>query len=88
MQMTFRVSAYPTKRQHALFTSYLTRTRHLYNAALEEREGCYPRTKCTIGIAEQSRSLTELRANPEYAAFPRRMQRWVLDRLEAAYKGM
>ena len=28
MQMTFRVRAYPTKRQHALFTSYLTHTRH------------------------------------------------------------
>ena len=88
MQMTFRVRAYPTKRQHELFTSYLTHTRHLYNAALEEREGCYSKTKRTIGIAEQSRSLTELRADPEYSAFPRRMQRWVLDRVEAAYKGM
>ena len=28
MKMTFRVRAYPTKWQHALFTSYLTHTRH------------------------------------------------------------
>lgn len=36
----------------------------------------------------QSRELTELRRDPAFARFPRRMQRWVLDKIETAYREM
>jgi Helix-turn-helix domain len=42
--LTFKVRAYPTKAQHARFADYLQHTRQLYNAALEERIGCYQKT--------------------------------------------
>jgi putative transposase len=87
--LTFKVRAYPTKAQHARLADYLTHTRQLYNAALEERIGCYQKTRRTISNAEQSRGLTELRqSDPAYAAYPRRMQRWAINLVEAAYQGM
>ena len=87
--LTFKVRAYPTRRQHARFADYLAHTRHLYNAALEERIGCYQKTGRSIGNAEQSRGLTELRRDiPEYASYPRRLQRWAINLVEAAYRGM
>lgn len=88
MQLTFRVRAYPTERQYALFADYLDHTRRLYNAALEERIDCYRKTKRTLSNNEQAKSLTVLRATPEYAVYPRRMQRWALNLVERAYKGM
>ena len=87
--LTFVVRAYPTKAQHARFVDYLRHTRHLYNAALEERIDCYRKTRRTISNAEKSRGLTELRqSDPAYAAYPRRLQRWAINLVEAAYKGM
>jgi putative transposase len=85
---TFVVRAYPTKALHARFADYLAHTRQLYNAALEERIDCYRKTKRTISNAEQARELTELRRDPEYAAYPRRLQRWAINLVEAAYRGM
>jgi putative transposase len=82
------VRAYPTRRQHARLADYLTHTRQLYNAALEERIGCYQKTGRTISNAEQSRGLTELRQDPAFAIYPRRMQRWAINLVEAAYRGM
>jgi putative transposase len=87
--LTFKVRAAPTKRQHARLADYLDHTRHLYNAALEERIDCYQKTKRTVSNAEQARGLTELRRDvPEYAAYPRRLQRWAINLVEAAYRGM
>ena len=89
MQLTYLVRAYPTVRQHAMFAEYLHHTRHLYNAALEERIDCYRKTGRTISNAQQSKGLTELRQTaPEYARYPRRMQRWAINLVEAAYQGM
>jgi putative transposase len=97
-QLTYVVRAYPTRQQHAWFARCLSHTRQLYNAALEERIDCYKRLRekygrdiprgLGISWAGQNRSLTELRRDPEYAAYPRRMQCWALDQVEAAYKGM
>lgn len=87
--LTYKVRAYPTKAQHARLADYLTHTRQLYNAALEERIDCYRKTGRSISNAEQSRGLTELRHDvPEYAAYPRRLQRWAINLVEAAYRGM
>lgn len=88
MQLTYKVLVAPTKKQHALFQDYLDHTRQLYNAALEERINCYQKTRRTITAVEQSRELTELRVDPEYAKYPRRMQRWAINSVETAYKGM
>jgi putative transposase len=85
---TFIVRAYPTRAQHARFADYLTHTRHLYNAAVQEREDCYRKTRRSIGNAEQSRGLTELRQDPEFSRYPRRLQRWAINLVEAAYRGM
>jgi putative transposase len=95
MQLTFRVRACPTKRQHAMFADDLAHTQRLYNAALEERIHVYNQSTQrtgkgrTVNKYEQSRELTVLRREaPEYARVPRRMQRWTLNLLDAAYQGM
>jgi putative transposase len=41
MHLTFKVRAYPTKKQHALLADYLDHTRQIYDAALQERRDCY-----------------------------------------------
>ncbi len=88
MQLTYRVRAYPTRKQHAMFADYLEHTRQLYNAALEERIDCYRKTRRTITNNEQSRGLTALREDAGYARYPRRLQRWAINLVETAYKGM
>lgn len=89
MQLTYRVRAYPTRKQHALFADYLEHTRQLYNAALEERIDSYRKTKRTVTNGEQAKGLTELRRDvAAYAAYPRRMQRWAINLVETAYRGM
>ena len=85
MQLTWKIRAYPTKKQHALFAGYLDHTRQLYNAALQERVDCYRKTRRTISNNEQAKELTELRADPDYAIYPRRMQRWALNLVDTAY---
>lgn len=147
-QFTYVVRACPTRAQHARFAGYLRHTRELYNAALEERIGCYSRLRerwgeqkshilsddnpndkkalaklrrkfgdaippellerrwkeltpqikrwlvktgrwNEISNAGQARGLTELRRDiPEYAIYSRRLQRWAIDLVDTAYKGM
>jgi putative transposase len=140
---TYVVRAYPTRSQHARFARCLRHTRELYNAALEERIGCYERLRerygqekirilsddkrlatlrrkygdaippellerrwkeiapevkrwlvktgkwIEVSNAGQARGLTELRRDePENAEYPRRLQRWAINLVDAAYKGM
>jgi putative transposase len=78
-----------TRRQHAIMASILEQQRQLYNGALEERISCYERTGRSISNAAQARSLTQIRKHdPGFAAVPRRVQRWTLNLVETAYKGM
>ncbi|MDD2859673.1 MAG: transposase [Acidiphilium sp.] len=86
MMLTFRVRACPTRQQHAWFAACLDHTRNLYNAALEERLGAWRKARKRITLGEQGKALTELRRDAEYAVFPRRMQRWTLDRVHVAYR--
>jgi len=88
MQLTFRVRAYPTKRQHAILADYRAHTCTLYNAALDERIQAYQKRGTTITSVQQQRELTELRQDPDYAKYPRRLQVWTLNLLETAYRGM
>lgn len=87
--ITFKVRAYPTRKQHARLQRYLNHTRDLYNAALEERISYYRVTGKSMSFAEQSRSLTEIRKeDPEAAAVWRRLQEYALLCLDRSYKGM
>lgn len=86
MMLTYRVRACPTRRQHAWLAECLEHTRELYNAALEERLGAWRKAGKRITLGDQGKALTELRRDAVYAAFPRRMQRWVLDRVNTAYR--
>lgn len=88
MFLTYKVRTYPTRCQHAWFAECLDHTRDLYNAALAERIGCYEKTSRTITLGEQGKALTLLRQDAEYARFPRRLQKWTLNLVEAAYRSM
>ncbi len=88
MMLTYRVRTYPTRRQHAWLAECLDHTRDLYNAALAERIGCYEKTGRTITLGEQGKALTFLRQDAKYARFPRRLQKWTLNLVEAAYRAM
>jgi putative transposase len=61
--------------------------RQLYNAALEDRIGCYRVTGKSRTYIDQCKGLTELRQEPEFAAIPLNLQRWTLKRLDEAYQG-
>lgn len=85
--LTFKYRLLPTRRQHDALVSILDSQRALYNAALEERIGCYR----TIGKArtyiDQCKALTECReALPEMAAIPANIQRGTLKRLDLAFQ--
>jgi putative transposase len=89
VQITYKVRAYPTERQHRTLASYLEHTRQLYNDCLQERVDCYAKTRRSIGRYDQQRSLTEARAALDcYRSYPRRMQCWAIDRVDSAYRGM
>ncbi|WP_161993817.1 RNA-guided endonuclease InsQ/TnpB family protein [Muricoccus nepalensis] len=88
LMLTHRVRAYPTKAQHARLADSLEHTRQIYNAALQERVDCYAKTGRTVGVYEQNRELTELRQDPAYARYARRMQCWALNLVDRAYKAM
>ena len=62
--------------------------RHLYNAALEERIGCYRKTGKGLTYFDQAKSLTECRKEiPEMRECPLAIQRGTLKRLDESYKG-
>ena len=41
--LTYKYRLLPNKRQHAALAALLEDQRQLYNAALQERIGCYPK---------------------------------------------
>jgi hypothetical protein len=87
--LTYRHRLNPTRRQHAILGAILEQQRQLYNAALAERIDCYEKTGRSISNAEQARSLTQIRADdPAFAAVPRRIQRWTINLVDHAFKGM
>lgn len=65
----------------------LTHCQHLYNACLEQRISFYRSTGVAIRWAEQSRQLTELRAEDVFArSVPRAIQEAVIKRVEITYQ--
>ena len=88
MILTYRYRLLPSKRQRRALEAILEAQRQLYNAALEERIGAYRKAGVTRSLIDQQKALTEWRdSDPEGAAFPVKLQRWTLKRLDEAYQG-
>jgi putative transposase len=88
MILTYKYRLLPTKRQHTELIYILEQQRQLYNAALEERIGCYKKTGKTRVLFEQQKALTEWRqSDVDARKLPANLQRWTLKRLDAAFNG-
>jgi putative transposase len=78
---------YPSKRQEAALLDMLGLHQRLYNAALEQRITAYRMRGKSVSAGEQSRELTELRAElPEYAALNAQSAQVTLKRLDLAFQ--
>lgn len=89
MFLTYKYCLLPNKHQHAALRVILESQRQLYNAALQERIDCYQKTGKSRSYFDQSKELTDCRNDcdlAEMAAFPVKLQRWTLERLDGAYK--
>lgn len=87
MILTYKYRAKPTRAQHAVLDAVLEDQRLLYNAALEERIGCYRLTGKGRTFYDQCVALTEWRREDKTArTTPLCIQRWTLRRLDDAYK--
>lgn len=88
MILTYRYRLLPSKRQHRALTSLLETQRQLYNAGLEERIDCYRKTGKNRSFIDQCKALTACRHDlVEMGAFPVKLQRWTLKRLDEAFQG-
>jgi putative transposase len=86
--LTFKYRLLPTSAQHATLAAILEGQRLLYNAALEERIGCYRHTGEGRSYVDQCKGLTEWRdLDPEAAAVPVSLQRWTLWSVQLAFDG-
>lgn len=87
IMLTFKYRLLPSRRQHVALAQHLEGQRQLYNAALEERIGCYRSTGRGRTYVDQCRGLTEWRRVDHLAAaVPLNMYRWTLSRLDDAYR--
>jgi putative transposase len=87
MMLTYVYGLRPTRAQHAALRRMLEGQRHLYNAALHERREAWSRQGLSIGLNDQTRSLTEIRAFDEtYGEVPYNVSKWTLKRLDDAMK--
>jgi len=82
----YRYRLLPTKKQHKDLLVILESQRQLYNAALEERIGCYRKTGKGRSYVDQTLALTELRKDAEFTNVSVALQRWTLRRIDNAYK--
>lgn len=77
----------PSQRQEAALLDALGLHQRLYNAALEQRITAYRMRGKSVSAGEQSRELTELRAEfPEYAALNAQSAQVTLKRLDLAFQ--
>ncbi len=78
---------YPSKRQESLLLDMLGLHQRLYNAALEQRIAAYRLQGKSVSVGEQSRELTEMRAElSEYAALNAQASQVTLKRLDLAFQ--
>jgi putative transposase len=84
-----RIRLYPTKRQEQALHFMLDVTRHLYNAALQERKDAYRMRGVSVSAKQQNAELTALRSatgrlDSRVAAVYRECEDAVLRRLDLA----
>ena len=78
---------YVNYNQESFFENGLWRTRVIYNASLEERKTAWEREKKSISYNDQTKSLTQIRADdPEYESLPATMSRGPLKKLKRSFK--
>jgi putative transposase len=81
-----QVRLYPTCAQEQALVESLRVTRELYNAMLQQRRDAWASRRVSIGRREQSRQITDLRADdPRFAAVFRECEDAVLHRLDLAF---
>ena len=85
---TYKFVLQPTSRQLAAFECLLGLQRELYNAALEERRGCWKWNQRSVSYFDQTKELTQLRsARPDVLSFGVTVCRGTLLRLDRAFNG-
>lgn len=83
--LTYKARLLPSRGQHDKLRAALDHTRDLYNSALEERIDCYRKTGKGISFFDQTKGLTELRADPAWVIYSVAMQRWPLKQVDLAF---
>lgn len=84
-----RTYTYPAKLNpavHTRLTAFFEQQRLLYNAALEERVGAYRKAGISIGLYDQTKSLTAVREDAEFSEYDLKSQRSCLFTLDRAFK--
>lgn len=88
LRKMFKYKLKPTTSQVLLFERWLGLCRHLYNAALEERQTAWQRCHVTITCRQQIAELPELkRAVPELAEVNSQVLQAVINRLDRNFQG-
>ena len=87
MLRTFRYRLKPTRHQAKVLGEWLAVSCELYNAALEERRGAWKVAGKSIGLYDQFKSLTEIRAfSSDVASIPVDIAREPLRRVDRAFQ--
>lgn len=88
MFLTMKCRLMPSRAKRDRLVSLIDDQRVLYNAALEERIGCFRKTGRSVTCFDQCKALTECRRDiPEMRDVPAQLQRGTLKRLDEAFKG-
>ena len=79
----------PTAAQHNALQTILENQRILYNAALQERRDSWSKAGISIGLNNQTKSLTKIRRfDDAYGGIPYNLSKWTLKRVDDAFKGL
>lgn len=84
---SYRYRLMPTRAQEETLLSWLSLTRELYNAALQERRDAWRKQGVGVHLNGQLSQLPDVRVNrPEYLTIPIAVLRGALRRLDRAFK--
>ncbi len=87
MIRSYRYPLRPTRAQEAVLVAWLGACCDLYNGALQERRDAWRKQGRSVGLYDQTKSLTEIRrTDPAWAAVPVQVTRSALRRLDRAMK--
>ncbi len=85
---SFRYRLRPTTAQERTLCSWLTLTRELYNAALQERRDAWVKQHISVSVYDQMKELPSIReVRPEFSSIPVVVQRGAIRRLDRAFSG-